>query len=72
MADALDSLYKAFQAQLNGAIPWGNEVYPDAAPSWGVRPLVIYNNGGMMDLESGYYLNLKFDFIIDPKRTCIH
>lgn len=66
MADALDSLYKAFQSQLEGAIPWGDEVYPDAAPSWaGDRPHLVFNNvvGG----DTNRYAHESDSFMIDVK-----
>ena len=64
-ADALDSLYKAFTRQLKGATPWGDEVYPDAAPSWAVRPLVVFNNvvGG----DTNRYAHESDSFMIDVK-----
>ncbi len=65
MADALDSLYRAFQAQLAGAIPWGDEVYPDAAPGDAVRPVVIFNNvvGG----DTNRFAHESDSFMIDVK-----
>ncbi len=65
MADALDSLYKAFLAQLSGNIPWGDEVYPDAAPGFAVRPYVVFNNvvGG----DTNQFAHESDSFMIDVK-----
>ncbi len=65
MADALESLYIALQAQLNNNLPWGTQVYPDAAPSFGERPLVVYNNvvGG----DTNLLAHESNSFLIDVK-----
>lgn len=65
MSDALDSLYKAFKKQLDGNLPWGVEVYPDAAPDWGGRPLVVFNKvtGG----DTNRYAHESDSFMIDVK-----
>jgi len=65
MADALDSLYRAIKAQLDDNIPWGHEVYPDAAPSWAVRPLVIFNRVAGGDTNRIAYESDRF--MIDVK-----
>jgi len=65
MADALDSLYRAFKRQLDGAALWGDDVYPDVAPPDAARPYVVFNNveGG----DTNRYAHESNSFMIDVK-----